>query len=34
MKKNLIIDGQSGQIGSQLIKSIIDYDVDVLCNWN
>lgn len=30
MKKILIIDGQGGQIGSQLIKSIIEYDVDVL----
>lgn len=30
MKKILIIDGQGGQIGSQLIKSIIEYDVEIM----
>lgn len=30
MKKILIIDGQGGQIGSQLIKSIIGYDVEIM----
>ena len=28
--KVLIIDGQGGQIGSQLIKSIIEYDVEIM----
>lgn len=30
MRKILIIDGQGGQIGSQLIKSIIEYDVEIM----
>ena len=30
MRKTLIIDGQGGQIGSQLIKSIIEYDVEIM----
>ena len=30
MRKILIIDGRGGQIGSQLIKSIIEYDVEIM----
>lgn len=30
MRKILIIDGQGGKIGSQLIKSIIEYDVEIM----
>ena len=30
MRKILIIDGQGGQIGSQLIKSIKEYDVEIM----
>ena len=30
MRKILIIDGQGGQIGSQLINSIIEYDVEIM----
>lgn len=30
MRKILIIDGQGGQIGSQLIKSIIEYNVEIM----
>lgn len=30
MRKILIIDGQGGQIGSQLIKAIIEYDVEIM----
>lgn len=30
MRKILIIDGQGGQIGSQVIKSIKEYDVEIM----
>ena len=30
MKKVLIIDGQGGQIGSQLVKSLINYNIEII----
>lgn len=30
MKKVLIIDGQGGQVGSQLVKEIINYEVELI----